>query len=247
MTLAKMPWKIPDLCRLASAVTVGNAYLAEYARRYNEDVFLVRTGIEASRYPAIAMPTDDAPFRIVWTGSHSTLAHLESIREALVELGRRRSTRLRVICDVPPAVSFEGIEVEFVRWSAAREVADLAAGHVGIMPLPDTPFTRGKCGLKAIQYMAIGRPAVVSPVGINREIVRDGENGLWASTEAEWISQLERLAADPALRARLGAAARRTILEEGYTADVSAAAYAAVVRKVAGRSASTRREMVGTR
>jgi glycosyltransferase involved in cell wall biosynthesis len=235
--LVRMPWKVSRICRLASAVTVGNEYLAAYARRYNDNVFIVRTSIEASRYPQFPMPSDSAPFTVVWTGSHSTLPYLESIRGALVELGARVRTRLRVICDVPPAGRFDGVELEFVRWTAAREVEDLAPGHVGIMPLPDNEFTRGKCGLKAIQYMAIGRPAVVSPVGINREIVRDGENGLWATTQREWTAQLERLARDAALRARLGSAARRTAVE-GYTAQTSAAAFANAVRRVTASSAA---------
>jgi glycosyltransferase involved in cell wall biosynthesis len=235
--LVRMPWKVPRICRLASAVTVGNEYLADYARRHNSDVFIVRTSIEIAEYPQLPPPPDDAPFTIVWTGSQSTLAHLESIRPALAALGAHVPTRLRVICNVPPTTRFDGVEVDYVPWSPATEAADIGAGHVGIMPLPDNEFTRGKCGLKAIQCMAVGRPVVATPISINREIVRDGENGLWASTHQEWIAQLDRLARDPALRARLGSAARRTVVE-GYTAQTSAAALANVVRRVTASSAA---------
>jgi glycosyltransferase involved in cell wall biosynthesis len=121
------------------------------------------------------------------------------------------------------------VSLDFVKFSTSVEVRALAEGDVGIMPLPDTPTSRGKCGLKALQYMAVGRATVVSPVGINREIIRDGENGLWADTTEEWVAQLERLARDPVLRQRLADAGRRTI-ETGYTARHSANAFAAAVR-----------------
>jgi glycosyltransferase involved in cell wall biosynthesis len=233
MTLARAPWKVGRICQVASAVTVGNEYLAAYARRWSREVHIVRTSIDVERFTVRPPPAPDAPFTVVWTGSHSTLQHLDSVRPALERLAARRPTRVRVICDVAPA-PFERAELEFVRWTAATEAADLAPGHVGIMPLPDTPFTRGKCGCKALQYMAVGRPAVVSPVAINREIVRDGENGLWASTLDEWERQLDRLAVDPALRARLAAAGRATV-EAEYTAQASAAAFAAVARRVTAR------------
>lgn len=228
---ARMPWKVGRICRLASAVTVGNAYLADFARRHNPNVHIVRTSIDADRFPAFPPPEHEAPFTIAWTGSHSTLPHLETIRPALEALGRRVPTRLRVVCDVAPA-PFEHVALDFVPWRAATEAADLAPAHVGVMPLPDTAFTRGKCGCKALQYMAIGRPAVVTPIGINTEIVREGENGLWADTPEQWTAQLERLARDAALRTRLGAAARCTVLDDGFTARASAARFASVVRQV---------------
>jgi glycosyltransferase involved in cell wall biosynthesis len=238
MSLARAPWKVGTICGLASAVTVGNAYLAEFARAHNPNVAVVRTSIDVGAYPVLPPPPADAPFTVVWTGSHSTLAHLESVRPALEALGRRLPVRLRVVCDVAPA-PFDGLELDFVRWTAAREAEDLAAGHVGIMPLPDTPLTRGKCGCKALQYMAIGRPAVVTPLGINAEIVRDGVNGRWASSPEAWTDVLEQLARDPGERIRLGAAARDTVVA-GYTAEASAAAFARVVRGVVGARAGAR-------
>ena len=118
--------------------------------------------------------------------------------------------------------------MEFVRWSPVREAEDVAACHVGIMPLPDDEVSRGKGGMKALQFMATGRPVVVSPVGVNRQIICDGENGLVASSADEWTKALERLAEDRALRARLGEAARATV-QRDYSASVSAAKFAAVV------------------
>ncbi len=230
-TLARMPWKVGSICRIASAVTVGNDYLAAFARRHSRNVHIVRTSIDESRFHPSPMPDPD-PFTVVWTGSHSTLRHLDIIRPALEQVAAVRRLRLRVVCDVPPA-PFDRVELDFRPWSAEREATDLAAGHVGVMPLPDTPFTRGKCGCKALQYMAIGRPAIVSPVGINTEIVEHGVNGLVANGTGEWVQQLEALAHDRDLCARLGEAGRRTVLD-GFTTSASAAAFARVARQVAG-------------
>jgi glycosyltransferase involved in cell wall biosynthesis len=241
MTLARFPWKVAEICRLASAVTVGNAYLAEFARRHNAHVAVVRTSIDVDRFTRMPDPAADAPFTLAWTGSHSTLPHLETLRPALETLARRVPTRLRVVCDAAPA-PVDGVELDFRRWTPATEATDLAIAHVGLMPLPDTPSAQGKCGCKALQYMALGRPAVVSPVGINREIVHDGENGCWATATDEWVDRLEMLARSPELRARLGDAAHATV-REGFTAQASARAFADVLRDVvarAGRAAPRR-------
>jgi glycosyltransferase involved in cell wall biosynthesis len=98
-------------------------------------------------------------------------------------------------------------------WSAATEIEDVADFDVGLMPLPDDPWSRGKCGFKALLYMSLGVPPVVSPVGVNPEIVSDGASGLLAGAESEWVEAVARLAADPALRERLGAAAREAVVE----------------------------------
>lgn len=228
--LARMPWKVGEICRVSTAVTVGNEYLADYARRWNRSVHIVRTSIDTARYPVMPAPDVRDPFTIVWTGSHSTLAHLEGIRPALERVAQRRPLRVRVVCDVRPE-PFTHATLDFVPWQADTEARDLAAGHLGVMPLPDTPLTRGKCGCKALQYMAIGRPTIVSPVAINREIVQPEVNGLWATSTDEWEHQIERLARDAELRERLGLAGRVTV-ERGYTAEVSARAFAGVVREV---------------
>jgi glycosyltransferase involved in cell wall biosynthesis len=125
--------------------------------------------------------------------------------------------------------------MRFVRWSADREAHDVGDCHVGIMPLPDDEVSRGKGGMKALQYMATGRPVVVSPVGVNAEIVQAGHNGYLANTLEDWVASLSKLARDPGLRARLGANARRTI-EQGYSAQISAAKFAEVVEQINARA-----------
>lgn len=230
--LARMPSKVPGICRIARAVTVGNEYLRAFAVRYNDRVHIVPTSIDLERFREFRPKPNASPFTIVWTGSSSTLKYLELLRPALQELGSRMPVRLRVICDRQPS-PFPGVTVDFIPWSVDSEVRALEDSHVGVMPLPDTPWTRGKCACKALQYMATGRPAVVSPVGVNRQLIRHGENGLIATDHASWVTQLERLARDAALQRRLAAAGRRTI-ESGYSATVSARAFAAVVHRTIG-------------
>ena len=228
--------KTATICRLASAVMVGNHYLADYARRYSHNVHVVPTTIELADYPPQPpLPPVGAtqPFVITWSGSLSTLIHLEEARAPIEALGRRRDVILRVICSEPPARPIEGVKLEFVKWRAATEAADVGATHVGIMPLPDDEFARGKCALKGLQYMATGRPAILSPVGVNAEIVRHGENGLLARSERDWIDALESLAASAELSERLGRAGRRTV-EEGFSAERSAARFAEVVKTTLG-------------
>lgn len=230
--LARFPWKVGGICRLAARVTVGSAHLAEFARRFTSRVTVIPTTIDLSAYHVHPPPPPDGPFTIVWTGSHSTLPHLTPLFPVLRAVAHDVPMRLRVVCDTPPPPC-DGVTTEFVPWRAASEAADLAPGHVGIMPLPDTPSTRGKCGCKALQYMGIGRPAIVSSVGVNRDIIAHDVNGLRADTPEQWIDALRRLAADPALRDRLGAAGRRTV-EERFSAAVAAQALAGVARQTFG-------------
>lgn len=221
--------KTSTTCRLASAVLVGNGYLAEYARKRNDNVFVVPTSIELEKYPPQPELEGDAPFVVCWTGSTSTLAHFEHARAVLERLAARRKVVVKVICNKPPERPIAGAENVFVPWTESGEAAAVGASHVGIMPLPDDDYTRGKCGLKALQYMATGRPVVIAPVGMNTDLVQSGDNGFLARTDDEWLAALEQLASSRALRSRMGAAGRRTI-EERYSAEVVAEMFADAVR-----------------
>jgi glycosyltransferase involved in cell wall biosynthesis len=202
-------WKTASICRMSRGIIVGNGYLESYAREHNSNVHVVPTTIDLSRYPLRPLPADD-PFVVGWSGSLHTLVHLESARPALERLAERRKIEVHVVCNAPPP-PFKGAENTFTKWSESTEVDGLARAHVGIMPLPDTPHTRGKCALKAL-------------------IVRDGENGMLAATTEQWVEALERLADSPDLRARLAAAGRTTV-ETEYSSTVGAAKFAAAVRE----------------
>ena len=229
-SLLHFPAKTSSICRLASAVTTGNDFLADYARKRNSNVFVVPTSIELADYPLVPEANGDR-FIVCWTGSTSTLVHFEHAREPLERLAQLLPLTVKIICNKPPERPIAGAEMCFVPWSVEREAQELGGCHVGIMPLPDDEVSRGKCGLKALQCMATGRPVVVSPVGVNSEIVRSGRNGYLASSVGEWVDALRRLACDAQLRAKLGRNARQTV-ENSYSAEISAAKFACVVNEV---------------
>lgn len=215
----KFPGKTKTICRRASHVIAGNQYLAAYAAGAGAQVTVVPTTIDTGKYTPRGPASSAGPPVIGWSGSYSTAQHLDAARAALQRLARTERFRLRVIGLAD--YRLDGVEVEVVPWNAETETADLSVIDIGIMPLPENEWTRGKCGLKALQYMALGIPAVCSPVGINLTIIGDGRNGLLAATEDEWIDKLTRLLRFPPLRERLGAAGRETV-EAEYSTSVHA-------------------------
>lgn len=226
----KRPSKTAEVCRLATAVTVGNDALADFARKRAREVHVVPSTVSLRQYAIAPKPPPDVP-TLGWTGSHSSARYLERLREPLAELAARR--RFRFVVIGAEGVALPGVSVEFHPWRAATEVEDLATLDVGVMPLDDDEWARGKCAMKAVQYMGLGIPAVVSPVGANTALVRDGDNGFLASTHQEWVRSLEKLLTDPGLRSRLGAAARKTV-ERGFSAEAQAPRLARILREVTG-------------
>jgi glycosyltransferase involved in cell wall biosynthesis len=226
----KAPGKTRTLCRLASAVTVGSEHLAQFARRYNRSVTIVPSTISLRVYrPAPSRGGSERPV-VGWTGSHSSIQYLKLVEGALQELSQRRRFQLRVIG--VPGFSVPGVDVESRPWRAETEVEDLWPLDVGIMPLSDDPWTAGKCAMKAIQYLGVGVPAVVSPVGSNREVIQDGVTGFHASSQDEWVRALERCLDDAALRARMGLAGRAAVAAH-YSAEVQAPRLGSLLRSVA--------------
>jgi hypothetical protein len=208
----------------ADLVVCGNAELA--ARLPHARFEIVPTPIDTLRFdPRRLRPADRAV--LGWVGHSSNFPYLAALAGPLREVQRRHPRLVvRVVADREPRLS--GLPIEFRPWSLEREVECFEGLRVGLMPLPDTPWARAKCSFKAIQYMALGIPAVVSPVGMNLDLVRHGENGWLAATDAEWVEGLDRLLGDAALRARLAQAGRRTIVER-FSLEVVGARLAEVL------------------
>ena len=200
--------------QLADLVIAGSPVLATHADMAGAwESEVVPTGLDARRFAPKQDYGKVGAARLVWIGSVSTLKQLEPFRPALEAVGRAApGATLRVIADAE--LYLDGLHVENVPWSYEAEGRLLAECDIGIAPLPDTPFTRGKCGFKVLQYMAAGLPVVTSPVGVNADYVRPEETGLHATTAEEWVAAIKRLAADPALRERMGRAARARIERE---------------------------------
>jgi glycosyltransferase involved in cell wall biosynthesis len=200
--------KLTRLLPRVAAVTPGNEFLATFARPLNGKTEIIPTVVDTALYlPAESRP--EGPLRIGWSGSRSTLKQcLPILRPVMTELSRRIDCEFLVIADVPPDEYWAGVRMRFVQWSPSDEVINLQQFDIGLMPLRDDDFERGKCGLKAIQYMGVGVPALVSPVGVNREIVMDGETGFHCESHEDWMGQMMTLATDPSLRASIGSAGR---------------------------------------
>jgi glycosyltransferase involved in cell wall biosynthesis len=230
LSYLKFPAKTAEICKLAGHVMAGNEYLADYARQSNNSVTIIPTTIDTAKYEYFERSDDTKTITIGWSGSFSTIQHLDTIRDVLRELAISEKFRLRVIGS--PSYDLAGVETEAVEWRSATEIDDLRQIDIGLMPLPDEDWTRGKCGLKALQYMALGIPTICSPVGVNSTIIRDGENGLLAGDKAEWIGKLKRLMHDPGLRRRIGRAGRETV-EAEYSAKVVAPKVLEIFRSAA--------------
>jgi glycosyltransferase involved in cell wall biosynthesis len=216
----------------ADAVVAGNEFLAHEAALWagRPRIHLIPTCVEPTRYPlAEHRRRLDHPegVRLVWVGSGSTLRGLESIRPLLEHLGERLpGLRLHLICD--RFLHLQHLPVQPCPWSEATEAGDLAAADIGMSWVPDDLWSRGKCGLKVLQYMAAGLPVVANPVGVQAELVRPEETGLLADSPEEWVRAVGRLAADPALRQRLGEAGRR-LVEREYSVASGAARWIALL------------------
>ncbi|HQV51523.1 MAG: glycosyltransferase family 4 protein [Flavobacteriales bacterium] len=213
----KDPGKIAKIIPLATHVIAGNEYLADYARPFNPNVEVIPTVVDTERYvPLGYVPRPDGKIVIGWTGSHTSMAHLIQVIPMLRSLYAKYLNRIvfRVISD--RAFEAPGLPIENILWNSITEPEDLAPIDIGIMPIPDNEWSRGKCGFKGLQYMGMGKAVVLSRVGVNVSMVNDGENGFLADSEDEWIEKLGQLIQDSDLRGRLGRAARSTV-EQKYS------------------------------
>lgn len=196
--------------RIASLVIAGNDYLAKLARKLNPNVAILPTGLDTSAYGISVDKPNDGKVRLVWVGSKSTLPYLVQIKPALEEIGSRfNNVILRIICD--DFFELQNMSVEKCYWSLQNQIPNLLTGDIGLAPLPDNRFTRGKCGFKILQYAAAGLPAVASPVGVNAEYVRDGVTGFHSLSTSQWVSKISELIENDDLRKQMGEAARARI------------------------------------
>lgn len=218
-----------SLAQRATHVICGNEYLAEHYRQL-APVSVIPTTVDTQKFVPSLNPSENPV--IGWSGTSSGLMFLESIEKSLgIVLKRFPSAKLKVICDRPP--NFRALPADrimFEQWTPELEVAGLQSFTVGLMPLLDTPWSRGKCAFKMLTYMAVGIPVVVSPVGPNKEILELGRAGFAASKAEDWVEALSRLLQDPALSMEMGSKGR-SIVEQHFDCEVHAAALADVINQ----------------
>ena len=217
--------KLQRLWARADLVIVGNRFLADVVRPFAKDLAIIPTTVDVSRYETAsatqqarrAAARTDAPLRVGWVGLRYNFPYLQMLAEPLARIAAAgRPVELRVISSACPEPGPEWGDVALVHrpWSESGEADEIGQCDLGVMPLPDNEWSRGKCALKLLQYMAAGVPVVASPVGVNADLVRHGENGLLAADASGWETALGQLAADPELRALLGEAGRQTVISD---------------------------------
>lgn len=207
--------KTSRIIEMADLVFAGNSFLATYARQFNSNVEIVPTTIDTDLYVPHYQP-DKKPVVIGWSGSISTIEHFTHAIPALAEIKKRYGKQVAFKVVGNQNYRNEELEIHGLPWQHTTELDDLRSMDIGIMPLPDNEWAKGKCGLKGLQYMALGIPTIMSPVGVNTTIIQDGVNGFLADSTEAWVNKLAMLIEDSALRVKLGQAGRKTV-EERYS------------------------------
>lgn len=203
-----------DTCRWAWKVSCGNNYLADHARQFNQKVVVNPTTIDTERHHNKLKQFSDEKMTIGWTGTHSTMKYLDAILPVLSGLESEYDFNFLVIADRKP--DFELKSLQFAKWNKESEIDDLLQMDIGVMPLENDKWANGKCGFKALQYMALGIPAIVSPVGVNTKIVDHNENGWICETPEEWERTL-RAILEKKIDLKDFSAAARTKIEDRYS------------------------------
>jgi glycosyltransferase involved in cell wall biosynthesis len=204
--------KVKNICRWAYRISGGNEYLCNYARQYNNNVVYNPTCVDTKNRYNILANHDAQKITIAWTGSFSTLKYLGIVENALKKLQHKYDFNIKIICNQKPQLKLNNIQ--YVEWSEANEVSELASCHIGLMPLTHDEWSEGKCGFKLIQYLSLGMPSVSSPVGVNKKIIEEGINGYFADSEEDWYKNIEKLIVDADLRKKMGTAGRKKMIAQ---------------------------------
>lgn len=212
LAFLKNPDKTKDIINEVDLVFAGNAYLANYAKNYCDNVKIVPTTIDTNYHIPKSKIAKDK-ICIGWTGTDTTIKHFEFLLPVLEKIYKQfPSVYFKLISD--REVHYPSINLSSIKWSKEDEIEQLEEFDIGIMPLPDDKWSKGKCGFKGLQYMSLQIATIMSPVGVNSEIIQNGINGFLASTETEWIEKLSLLISNTELRNQLGKQARQTIIEK---------------------------------
>jgi glycosyltransferase involved in cell wall biosynthesis len=204
--IVKWRSKVSLICRWSHKISCGNQYLQTFALQFNANAFVNPTTIDTDQTHNIELHNNSGLHKrgvtIGWTGSHSTLKYLKEIESTCIEIQKTYpQVNFTIIADKKPTLNFS---FTFIPWNIATEISDLLTFDIGVMPLPDDEWSKGKCGFKILQYMALKIPAVASPVGVNTEIIQDEVSGFLCKETSEWVQKLSLLITDSDLRRKFG-------------------------------------------
>ena len=223
----KCYWKVPYLIKWASKVSAGNDFLADYTRQFNSKVEIIPTTIDIQNQHTQLVNQDMKPLVIGWTGTHSTMHYLDFVVPVLRKLEHEFDFRFKVISNKKPGYDLKSLV--YMDWKEETEIEDLSEIQIGIMPLVLDAWSEGKCGFKALQYMALGMAGIVSPVGVNTKIIQHETNGLIAETTEEWENSFRRLLENEQLRKELGRNAVNSIKQQ-WSSEVWKEKYLELIR-----------------
>ncbi len=220
------------ISKAADAMVAGNRFLADAAAEHTSasKIFVIPTVIETSKYQLAPCATLNDSLEMVWIGSKSTLKSIEIIRPILEELGKTvPNLSLKIICDSFP--TFDHLKVSPVQWQESNEVAEIRSANLGICFMPDDRWSRGKCGLKLLQYMAAGLPVIANPVGVHSEIIRHGYNGFLANTYEDWANAIALIYKNKEQQKLMGARGRE-IVDSLYSVRSNAESWIALLNNL---------------
>lgn len=203
-------WKVRYICKWSYKVAAGNRFLQDYAYQYNKKVVLLPTCVDIERQHNQVKNQNTQRIVIGWTGSHSTMKYLNYLVPVLEKIVAEFKVDIVIISNKPPTFTLPGIR--YICWNEQTEIQDLLNLNIGLMPLEDDAWSDGKCGFKLIQYMALGIPAIATPVGVNKIIIDEGINGFLCAAEGQWYSALLKLIHDSQLRKVMGKKGREKII-----------------------------------
>lgn len=206
--------KTGKICSLSNLVFAGNRYLADYAKQFNKNVKIIPTTINTSTFQRKGEYENNDKICIGWSGSHTTIKHFEEATPILKRIKKKYGEKVYFKVMGDATYVNEELDIKGIPWSSETEVQVISSFDIGIMPLPDDEWVKGKCGLKGLSYMAMEVPTIMSRVGVNNEIINEGINGFLASDEEEWINKISQLIESFELRKKLGSNARKTVIED---------------------------------
>lgn len=212
LNFLKRPSKTSEIIKLADTVVAGNSYLANYALQFNTKVEVIPTTIDTDLYTPHRKFLK-SKINIGWSGSKTTVDHFKEAIPALERVKQKYGDKIEFTVIGDGSYRYENLGIIGKSWSLDKEVSDLQEFDIGIMPLPDDEWSKGKCGLKGLQYMALEIPTIMSPVGVNTEIIQHKINGFLASTSDEWFDCLGILIENPELRQQIGIMGRKKVVE----------------------------------